>query len=69
LQAVSGLFNVLTGGQMLAALIHTTLIASFFSVLCFLCMQVGGPWKRKKLAQPAESKQLELKTLSQGLLE
>jgi cytochrome c oxidase assembly protein subunit 15 len=64
LQAVSGVFNVLTGGQMLAALVHTTLIASFFSVLCFLCMQVGSPWKRKRLAHEAEGKQLELKTVS-----
>lgn len=64
LQAVSGVFNVLTGGQMLVALVHTTLIASFFSVLCFLCMQVGSPWKRKRLAHEAEGKQLELKTVS-----
>ena len=64
LQAISGVFNVLTAGQMLAALVHTTLIASFFSVLCFLCMQVGWPWKRKKPAQEVESKQLSLKTVS-----
>ena len=64
LQAVSGMFNVFTGGQMLAALVHTTLIASFFSVLCILCMQVGRPWKRKRLAHEAEGKPLELKTVS-----
>jgi cytochrome c oxidase assembly protein subunit 15 len=64
LQAISGVFNVLTAGQMLAALVHTTLIASFFSILCFLCMQVGWPWKRKKLAQEVESKQLAMKTVS-----
>jgi heme a synthase len=64
LQAISGVFNVLTAGQMLAALVHTTLIASFFSILCFLCMQVGWPWKRKKLPQEVESKQLSLKTVS-----
>jgi heme a synthase len=63
LQAVSGIFNVLSAGQMVAALVHTTLIASFFSVLCFLCVQVGWPWKRRKVAQPAESKQFELKTV------
>lgn len=62
LQAVSGIFNVLSAGQMVAALVHTTLIASFFSVLCFLCVQAGWPWKRKKLAQSGESKQFELKT-------
>ena len=63
LQAVSGLFNVWTAGQMLAALVHTTLISVFFSVLCFLCVQVGWPWRRKKVAQSAESTQLELKTV------
>lgn len=63
LQAVSGLFNVWTAGQMLAALVHTTLISVFFSVLCFFCVQVGWPWKKKKLAQSVESKQLELKTV------
>jgi cytochrome c oxidase assembly protein subunit 15 len=64
LQAVSGLFNVLTSGQLLAALIHTTLIAIFFSVLCFVCVQVGWPWKRRKVEQlAAESEQLKLKTV------
>jgi heme a synthase len=61
LQAVSGLFNVWTAGQMIATLVHTTLISVFFSVLCFFCVQVGWPWKRKKLAQSVESKQLEVK--------
>lgn len=56
LQAVSGLFNVWTAGQMLAALVHTTLISIFFSVLCFFCVQVGWPWKRKKPVQSTESK-------------
>jgi cytochrome c oxidase assembly protein subunit 15 len=64
LQAVSGMINVLTSGQLLAALLHTTLIAIFFSVLCFLCMQVGWPWNRNKLLQNRESKPLELKTVS-----
>ena len=63
LQAVSGMFNVFTGGQMLAGLVHTTLIASFFSVLCFLCIQVGWPWMRKREVQQVEDKQLELKTV------
>jgi len=63
LQAISGLFNVLTAGQMLATLIHTTLISVFFAVLCILCVQVGWPWRRKRLAQSVESSQLELKTV------
>ena len=62
-QAVSGLFNVWTAGQMLAALAHTTLISVFFSVLCYFCVQVGWPWRRKKLALSEESKPLELKTV------
>lgn len=61
LQAVSGLFNVWTAGQMLATLIHTTLISVFFSVLCFFCVQVGWPWKSKKLVQSVESKQVEVR--------
>ena len=64
LQAVSGAINVLTAGQLLAALLHTTLISVFFSVLCYLCVQVGWPWKRNKLVQNVEGKQLELKTVS-----
>jgi heme a synthase len=50
LQAVSGAFNVWSEGQMLFALIHATLIALFFSILCYLCTEVGWPG-RKKLAQ------------------
>jgi cytochrome c oxidase assembly protein subunit 15 len=64
LQALSGMFNVLTGGQLLAALVHTTLISIFFSVLCFLCMQVGLPRKRNKVAQNVDSQQITLKTVS-----
>lgn len=48
LQAVSGVFNVLTGGQMVAALVHTTLIVIFFSILCYLCMQVGWPGSKSR---------------------
>ncbi|QBD77740.1 heme A synthase [Ktedonosporobacter rubrisoli] len=50
LQAVSGIINVLTMGQLLAALLHTTLISIFFCELCYLCMQVGWPWKRRNQA-------------------
>ena len=64
LQAVSGMINVLTAGQLLAALLHTTLISIFFSVLCFLCIQVGWPWRRKKPANIEEKPQLELKPVS-----
>ncbi len=66
LQAISGMFNVWTEGQLLAALVHATLIAVFFSSLCLLCVQVGWPWKRAKVlgsGESGESKQLELKTV------
>jgi len=63
LQAVSGLINVWTAGQMLAALVHTTLISVFFAVLCYFCVQVGWPWKKKELAESVESKQLEVKAV------
>ncbi len=62
LQALSGAANVLTQGQMLAALVHTTLIALFFSVLCYLCMQVGWPWKRHPQAQKIKREQEEVAT-------
>src|SRR5438876_6342502 len=46
LQAASGMMAVMTQGQMLVALAHTTIITIFFSVLCYLCMQLGWPWRR-----------------------
>lgn len=56
LQAMSGALNVLTAGQMLAGILHATLITVFFSVLCYLCEQVGPPWKKALVEAPyAES--------------
>ncbi len=46
LQAISGALNVLTTGQLLASILHATLISIFFSIICFLCAQVGWPAKR-----------------------
>ena len=63
LQAISGMFNVWTEGQLLASLVHATLISVFFSALCLLCVQVGWPWKRSRLVESGESRQLELKTV------
>lgn len=65
LQAISGIGNVLSNGQMLAALLHATIISVFFSALCYLCMQVGQPWKRVKVQQKMESEQVGLNTVSQ----
>jgi cytochrome c oxidase assembly protein subunit 15 len=67
LQAISGMLNVLTQGQLLAALLHTTLISIFFSVLCYLCMQVGWPWKRSQRKSEIESKQVKLNGTSERL--
>ncbi len=66
LQAISGMITVFTGGQLLAALLHITIISFFFSVLCYLCVQVGWPWRRdkNKVQQAVDSKQMELKPVS-----
>lgn len=66
LQAISGSLNVFTEGQMLAALVHATLIAIFFSVLCYLCVQIGWPRKQRVMVSQGESKQADLETVSSG---
>lgn len=48
LQGASGALLIFTAGQMLADLLHTTLIAAFFCFLGYLCMQLGWPWKRSE---------------------
>ena len=45
LQAICGMAIVLTGDLMVIALLHTTLISIFFSILSYLCVQVGWPWR------------------------
>lgn len=66
LQAISGMINVFTEGQLLATLLHITIISLFFSVLCYLCVQVGWPWRRNRnrVQQPVDDRQLELKPVS-----
>ncbi len=54
LQALSGAANILSQGQLLAALAHTTLISIFFTVLCYLIMVVGWPLKRARVVQKVE---------------
>jgi cytochrome c oxidase assembly protein subunit 15 len=63
LQAASGMMAVLTQGQLLVALVHTTIISIFFSVLCYLCMQLGWPRKRSKVQYTEVKQQLELNTV------
>lgn len=41
LQALSGVWTVFSGGQVLVALIHTTLISCFFAVFSYICMEIG----------------------------
>ncbi|GHO58023.1 COX15/CtaA family protein [Ktedonobacter robiniae] len=55
LQGAAGMLTVVTGGQLVVELLHTTLIAVLFAVLSFLCMQVGWPWKAR---QPVEQVQM-----------
>ncbi|MBN2909756.1 heme A synthase [Polycladomyces sp. WAk] len=47
LQAVTGIASVLSGIQLIIALLHTTVISIFFSVMCYLCMRVGVPWRHE----------------------
>ncbi len=67
LQALSGMTTVWTGGQMLAALMHATIISAFFSVLCYLWMQVGWPRRKSEpqvAASQADNQSLELHSIS-----
>jgi cytochrome c oxidase assembly protein subunit 15 len=63
LQALVGVANVLTTGQMVPALIHATLVSVFFSVLCYLCAQVGWPGKRARPVQQVEGQSVEPETI------
>ncbi len=56
LQAVTGVLNVLTTGQLLSVVAHTTLITLLFSVLCYLCMQIGWPGSTDRIAPAIEEK-------------
>lgn len=48
LQATSGIVTVFTGGVLMAALVHTTIITIYFSALAYLCMLAGVPWKKQE---------------------
>ncbi len=67
LQALSGITIVLTGGQLLAALAHITIISTYFCVLSYLCLQVGWPWQKKQHMVQQETttnEALQLNTIS-----
>lgn len=54
LQAICGASIVISGDLMVIALLHTTIISIYFSVLSYLCVQVGWPW-RKKISSEQQS--------------
>ncbi|GGA39161.1 heme A synthase [Kroppenstedtia guangzhouensis] len=45
LQVLTGGAIVLTKLELMVALGHATLVCLFFSAVCYLCLQVGPPWK------------------------
>ncbi|MCS1350856.1 heme A synthase [Mechercharimyces sp. CAU 1602] len=46
LQAASGIAVVLTPFYLVMALTHTTIVSLFFAALCYLCLQVGWPFRK-----------------------
>jgi cytochrome c oxidase assembly protein subunit 15 len=59
LQAASGIMTVFSGGQVLLALLHTTIISIYFSILCYLCMQAGWTKSRKTKSLDKETPVLQ----------
>lgn len=49
LQALTGALNVLTIGQLLPVIAHTTLITIFFTILSYICMQIGWPGSKERV--------------------
>ncbi|SFX02669.1 cytochrome c oxidase assembly protein subunit 15 [Thermoactinomyces sp. DSM 45891] len=48
LQAIAGIITVKTGGVLMAALLHTTIITIYFTAISYLCMLAGAPWKKRR---------------------
>lgn len=44
-QVLTGAAIVLTKLELMIALTHAAFVCLFFSAICYLCMQVGPPWK------------------------
>lgn len=58
LQVLTGALNVLTIGQLLPVIAHTTLITIYFTILCYICMQIGWPGsKEHAIVAPASTEQ------------
>ncbi len=64
LQALVGVVNIMTTGQMVPALIHATLVSIFFAVLCYLCAQVGWPGRRERPEKVTADPAVEPETVS-----
>ena len=47
IQALSGMLNVWTEGQLISVFFHATNIALLFSMLCYLCTEVGFPGRKE----------------------
>ncbi|WP_044640285.1 COX15/CtaA family protein [Risungbinella massiliensis] len=59
LQAISGIITVYTGGVLVAALIHTTIISFYFTAICYLIMVVGSAKSRKQPVNKVDSSHSE----------
>ncbi|EGK14162.1 heme A synthase [Kroppenstedtia eburnea] len=57
LQVLTGGAIVLTKLELMVALAHATLVCLFFSAVCYLCMQVGPPWKDHRDSSSLQGKQ------------
>ena len=68
LQAVSGVFYVWSEGQMYFVLVHATLVAVFFSMLFYLCTEVGWPGRKKTYQLQAELEPLNSPSSSPDLV-
>lgn len=55
LQAISGIITVFTGGVLVAALVHTTIISFYFTAVCYLIMVVGSAKSGKLSATKVDS--------------
>ena len=67
LQAITGILNVETAGQMLVSLVHATLITVFFSILCVLGVEVSTPFRQRR-GEAGQEQEQEAKVYSSTTL-
>jgi cytochrome c oxidase assembly protein subunit 15 len=51
LQAFIGMMIIFSDGLLTVELLHSTVIAVLFSALCYICMQIGWPWRKQAVGQ------------------